>query len=56
MTLILLVALSVAVECVDYTCTKVSYEAMKNLVRLGALELIFEVYGFIKIYKRAGEE
>ena len=50
--LIILVANSVAVDCIDYACRQVSYDAMRVMIQMGMLELIFEVFSFIRIYRR----
>ena len=50
--LFILVAHQVAVQCLGIVCEQVSYPLIKNLIEVGTLELIFEVYGFVEIYVR----
>jgi hypothetical protein len=51
-TLILIVAQAVAIQCIGYECSRIEYFPTMELIRAGVLELVFEVYGFIKIYRK----
>jgi hypothetical protein len=55
-TLILIVAQAVAIQCVGYDCIKINYFTAMEVIKLGGLEMIFEVYGFIRIYKKKDKE
>lgn len=50
--LFLVVAQQIAIQCIGVDCQQMSYPVVKQLIEVGTLELIFEVYGFIKIYVR----
>ena len=51
-TLILLIANAVAVQCIGYDCMRIDYFQAVQLAKVGSLELIFEIMGFIRIYRK----
>lgn len=54
--LVMIVANAIAIQCIGYDCFQFPLAATKIMFLGGAFELIFEVRGFIKIYKRKDKE
>ncbi len=54
--LFLMIANAVAIQCIGTNCFPIPYKAMEVLVASGSLELILEIRGFIKIFKRKDDK
>lgn len=53
--LFIFIANAIAVQCIGYECFQIPYHSMDLFITAGTLELLLEIRGFIKIYRRKGK-